>query len=697
LNANTPLSLAAALLLATPFSQAAQKPAVKDRSDMSTTTAPHKKMATPHALHPGASAMLTVSPEAFMTACHADMDTARKGMAEFKTIDPKKADSLHALEVYDNANAALGNAQARASLTHEVHPDPAVREAAEKCEQELSSLATDFSLDKGIYNTLSGLNLAKDDAATKYWVSKDLRDFRLAGVDRDDATRAKVKQLRDDLTKLGQEFDKNIREDVRHALFTPAELDGLPEDFIKSHPVNADGKVSIATDNTDYVPVLTYAKSTKTREEMWRLYRLRAHPKNLDVLAQMLQKRYELANLLGYKDWADYVTQDKMIGSGKNAADFIEKITAAADARSKHDYEELLARGKKDDASLTEIKPWDSTFLSEAVKREQYQYDSQKMREYFPYPRVKQGVLDTTSKLFGIEYRPVKDAKVWHQDVDTYDVYEGKRLLGRIYLDMYPRDGKYKHYAQFTLMEGKEGVTLPEGVLVCNFPKPSADNPGLMDANEVRTFFHEFGHLLHHVLGGHTRWSSLAGVRTEWDFVEAPSQMLEEWMRDPAVLASFARHYQTNEPLPADLVKKMRRAEEFGKGLQVRQQMFYAATSLDFHNRDPKSFDSTELMSQLQNRYTPFHYVPGTYMHESFGHLNGYSAIYYTYMWSLVIAKDMFSEFKKHGIMDPHVAARYRRAVLQQGGSKPAATLVSDFLGRPYDFKAYEEWLNQQE
>jgi thimet oligopeptidase len=215
-----------------------------------------------------------------------------------------------------------------------------------------------------------------------------------------------------------------------------------------------------------------------------------------------------------------------------------------------------------------------------------------------------------------------------------------------------------------------------------------------MEHNDVETFFHEFGHLLHHVFGGHTRWAGLSGVSNEWDFVEAPSQMLEEWVWDPNVLSTFARHYENNTPIPAEMVKKMKAADEFGKGLWVRQQMFYAALSLNLHNRDPKSLDSTKLMAELQEKYTPFKYVDGTYMHESFGHLDGYSAIYYTYMWSLVIAKDLFSVFQKEGLMNPEPAKRYRTAVLEPGGSKPAAKLVEDFLGRPYSFKAYEEWLN---
>jgi thimet oligopeptidase len=296
---------------------------------------------------------------------------------------------------------------------------------------------------------------------------------------------------------------------------------------------------------------------------------------------------------------------------------------------------------------------------------------------------VKQGVMDLTSKMFGITFRAVPDAAVWHPDVEAFDVLEGSRLLGRIYLDMFPRDDKYKHYAQFTLINGKANRMLPEGVLVCNFPKPGAE-PALMQHGDVETFFHEFGHLLHHVFGGHTRWSGISGVATEWDFVEAPSQMLEEWVWTPETLQTFAKHYQTNESIPADLVKRMKSADEFGKGIFVRQQMFYAATSLELHTRDPKGLDTGKVVAELQNKLTPFKFVDGTHFEESFTHLDGYSAIYYTYMWSLVIAKDMFTVFSQQGLMNPEAARLYRRTVLEAGGSKPAAELVKDFLGRPY-------------
>jgi thimet oligopeptidase len=278
----------------------------------------------------------------------------------------------------------------------------------------------------------------------------------------------------------------------------------------------------------------------------------------------------------------------------------------------------------------------------------------------------------------------------------VYDVYQSGAKLGRIYLDLHPRENKYKHAAQFTLRAGVTGKQLPEGVLVCNFPDPgSSKGPALMDHDEVVTMFHEFGHLMHHILGGRQRWIYFSGVATEQDFVEAPSQMLEEWAWDPTTLALFAHHVESHATIPAELVKRMRAASEFGKGTQARHQMFYAAMSLRYHEADPAHLDLLATLGELQKRYSMFAYVDGTHLYDSFGHLNGYSAVYYTYMWSLVIAKDLLSEFQRHGLLDEATAHRYRDAVLVPGGSKDAADLVKDFLGRPYSFDAYQRWLDQ--
>ncbi|GMT97213.1 M3 family metallopeptidase [Corallococcus caeni] len=644
-------------------------------------------------LVPDAARHVTCPPEEFRRASEEALAKARDGIARLKTL-PASTPPREVLELFDESSAALDDAAARASVVRHTHPEAALREAAEQAEQAIENLANDIRMDRGVYDVLAGVSLANEDAATRKWMEKVLRDFRRAGVDRDDATRAKVKALQEELVRIGQEFSRNISQDTRKVALPPAALDGLPQDYVRAHAPGDDGQVRISTDYPDLVPFLTYARDGKAREELWRANRQRGYPANVSVLQSLVQKRHELATLLGYPHWAAYATEDKMVRTADAAGTFIRKIADASEERMKRDYAVLLERKRKDDPKADRVDPWDSGYLDDRVKAEQYAFDSQTVRPYFEYTRVKQGVLDLTARLFGVTYKPVKDVPVWHPDVEAYDVYEGATLKGRFFLDMHLRADKYKHAAQFTLTSGKAGRRLPEGALICNFPKPGAE-PALMQHGDVETFFHEFGHLLHHIFGGHTKWAGLSGVRTEWDFVEAPSQMLEEWARDVTCLQTFAKHYQTGEALPAELVERMLAADEFGKGLFVRQQMFYAALSLELYRRDPKNLDATALVRELQSQYVPFPYLEGTYFHLTFGHLDGYSSNYYTYMWSLVIAKDLFTVFQTKGLLNPEPAQAYRRAVLEPGGSDDAARLVHRFLGRDYDFRAYEAWLNK--
>jgi len=638
---------------------------------------------------PGASGYLAGTAESFLASCRSDLDDAKKRIATIKASQPPR-DPVATLQAFDTALLVAADAENRAGLAEQVHPDKSSRDVAQVCEQEVSRLLTDISLDKEMYTVLASLDGSRLDPAASYYLRTSLRDYHRSGVDRDDATRDRIRKLQDELVKIGQQFDENIAGDVRKLQVNASDLDGLPDDFKRAHPPDASGKVTLSTDNTDYFPFMDYSRSEPARKAFFILYRQRAYPKNIDVLSQLLQKRHELANVLGYPDWAAYVTEDKMIGTEQNAADFIEKISVAAQPGAKRDYEELLAYKKKEDPKTESVNSWDVAHLRRGAVIEKFGYDSQVIRPYFEYSRVLQGILDVTSRMYGITYKPVASPQVWHPEVTVYDVYDKGNRIGRIYFDMFPRENKYKHYATFTLATGKAGFRLPEYVLVCNFPKTTGE-PGLMERDDVIVFFHEYGHLIHGILRGNTKW---AMGDLENDFIEAPSQMFEEWPQDPEILKLFARHYKTNEPIPAELAEKAKAADKFGRALDVRTQMFYAAISLDLYNRDPQGLDSDKLVSELQARYTPFQFVEGTHMQTAFGHLNGYSAIYYTYMWSLVIAKDMFTEFKKDGLLNPQVAAKYRETVLGASGTKPAAEMVHDFLGRPYSFQAYADWLN---
>ena len=600
------------------------------------------------------------------------------------------------LRPYDEMLSYLDAAGSQSVLIKEVHPDEAVRTCAEKLSQKVEAFTTNVSLNRAVYEALASIDLTGADVETRFYLEKALRDFRLAGVDKDEATRKRIKSLRDELVVIGQEFSRNIRDDKRTVIVSDlSELDGLPPDYISRHKPGPDGKIALTIDYIDVFPVLSYAKNENLRKRILIEFTNRAFPQNMAVLDRMIAKRHELANLLGFSNWADCITADKMVRSGKNAADFIDHIVEASRAIATSEYQTLLLRKQKDMPTAKGMNDWESSYYSELVRKADYNFDSQSVRPFFPYSRVQQGLLDITSKLFGVTFRQTKDVPVWHTSVEAYEMLEDGKVVGRFYLDMHPREGKYNHAAEFSVRTGVAGQQIPEAALVCNFPGGDAGDPGLMEHNDVLTFFHEFGHLLHELFAGRHKWLGIGGIRTEQDFVEAPSQMLEEWTWDPMTLQVFAKHYQTNEPIPSGLVKQMRRASEFGKGLSVRLQMVFAKLSLSIYDRPPSEVNTDAMVQKLMEQYRPFPFVEGTHLQTAFGHLDGYSAVYYTYMWSLVIAKDMFSQFDKSNLLSSEVAKRYRDSVLAPGGSQPATKLLDGFLHRPFNFKAWQEWLQQ--
>jgi len=614
--------------------------------------------------------------------------SAREQIAALKADRPDRAAEL--LDRWNGLHVALANAFAASSLVQQVHPDAAIREQAEQAQVEAHRLLTDLSLDRDVYDLFvvddaeertSGLD---DDAERVRNFA--LRDFRRSGVDRDPETRERIRAINERETELGQTFERHIRDDQTRVSVRPDQLAGLPDDWVEAHPVGDDGLVELTLEYPDVVPMLTFATDRDARVTVATAFNNRAWPVNDDVLVELMALRQEHATLLGYDGWPAYDAEVKMIETGAAIPAFIEKITEAAAGSAVRDRDVILDRVRRDRPEADRLDGADTRFYIETVKREEHSVDAQEVRRYFSFDKVRQGLLAVTGRLFGLHYDAV-DVPSWHDDVTSYDVSLGGQRIGRIHLDLHPRANKFSHAAQFTLTDGVTGVQLPEGVLVCNFPR------GLMEHDDVVTLFHEFGHLVHHVLGGHQRWARFAGVATEWDFVEAPSQLLEEWAWDAAVLQGFATDDE-GTPIPADLVARMRRAEDFAKGLLARTQMFYAALSYRIHQEPPADGAAISALSQeLQATYSMVAPLPDTHFHAAFGHLDGYSSGYYTYMWSLVIAKDLFSAFDRDDLFAVEVAARYRDRILAQGGRRDAADLVEDFLGRPFGFDSFAAWL----
>jgi thimet oligopeptidase len=602
------------------------------------------------------------------------------------------------LEPYDELLEELRTAGGQAGLLAQVHPDEAMRQAGDELQRKADGLEAEISLRTDVFQALRDIRRDGLDAETRYYIDRTIRDLRRLGVDRPEATRTRLKGLRDELTVLMAEYLRNMRERGRRFTVPNAKaLDGLPADFIARHKPDASGAITLTSDVVDARPVLSYATDETLRKRMYVESNSVAHPENIAVLAKMLAVRAEMARLLGYSTWASHDMASRMAGDVKTVSSFVDRIAAAASRKSAREYDELL-KAKRQAVPGSTLSIWDRTFFSEQIRRQSYAFDSQTVRPYFAADRVLRGVLDITGRVFAVTYRPAASVNVWHPSVRVYEMLDGDQLVGRLYLDLYPRPGKSSNAFTATVRQGAANKHIPESVLIASLSGGRPDDPGLMTHDEVRTLFHEFGHVVHRLIGGHRAWYGMSSTRLERDFTEAPSQMLEEWIWDPATLATFATHYQTGEPIPAQLVLQMRRASEFGQGLEVRGQMVLARVSLSLHDRDPKRIDATALFNEIHNRYLPYPHVEGTYRELGFPHLAnpGYASAYYTYMWSLVIAKDMLTGFDVKNLSAPGSARRYRDAVFAPGSSKPAATLVRDFLGRPFNADAWEEWLNRE-
>ena len=616
----------------------------------------------------------------------ADADVAR-------VLGAKGARSVpNTLRPYDDAVNELLLAVSQSSVIYGVGATRELRDKAQSLTQTANAAYTALNLNQGVYRALAALP-SPADGATRHYLEHSLLEYRLAGVDRDDATRAKIKALQDKITALGLTFERAVHDDVRTTVADKAQLEGLPPDYLASHPADPEGHVKITTDPPDGWPAQRFSNSAELRHELFLAANSVGYPANSETLRALLATRAELAQLLGYKTWADFAMADQMIGSPAKLAEYLAGIDAASREPGAREDAALLSFAHERDPSIQKISYADLRYWQEQYRRARFNFDSQSVRPYFPYAGVERGVITTASRLFHLDIRPVSGVRTWHPSVTTYDVYDGPVRLGRIYLDMHPREGKDKWFSTQPLAYGVHGRQLPEAVLVCNFTGGTSADPGLMQYGDVVVFLHEFGHLMHHVIGGQNAFAGEGAFLIEGDFVEAPSQMLEEFFHDYGVLSSFARHYQTGEVLPRELFARMNRADAYGRASGQQRQLMYTSVSLDFHTLTPATLDFDAAYRRDFERFNSAAFIPGDHFWASFTHLNGYSSNYYTYVLDKVIALDFFAQFDARNLLGGPAGMRYRQAVLAPGSTRPAAELARDFLGREPNLDAYRRWM----
>jgi thimet oligopeptidase len=610
------------------------------------------------------------------------------------------------LRRFDEAQREMDLAGSGASLLTNASPQKDLRDVGDEVSQKVAAQATALSLNPDVYHALQAVDTTHADAATQYYLQHVLLEYRLSGIDKDEATRERVRMLSDELTMEVIHFQRNLAESQgKVVVMDVAELEGLPADFVARHPAAADGQITLTTDEPDYRPVLTYAKSDDLRRRLYLAYNGRAYPKNEGLLRQVLETRAKLAKELDFANWAALATVDKLVKSPENVRALLAELGKAAKPVATKEYAEILAFAQKREPGLTAIPAYSAGYWMEQYQREAYGFDSQAVRAYFQFPEVQRGVLDTAARLFRVKFVEVTGLELWDPSVTVFDVVdaaggdEGK--LGRIYLDMHPREGKNKWFNAGTMVTGVAGRQLPEARLNGNFAggadaSGQPHDPGLMQYSDVVTFFHEFGHMMHAILGSHQDWVGTSSFNVEWDFVEAPSQMLEEFFRDKTIVDSFAKHYETGAVLPDELFAKMLRADAFGRGIGYERQIALATYALELHDRAPEQVDIDAMWKESAIEGGPWQWVEGNHGFTTFTHLMGYSSNYYTYSLSKVIALDFFNQFDRKNLLDGPAGMRYRRTVMEPGGSMSANDLVMDFLGRPQSYEAFREWMNEE-
>jgi thimet oligopeptidase len=616
--------------------------------------------------------------QAIVAACDRGLVGARERVRRLA----ERAVDADWLKAADELNAFEEEASGPLSVIENAHPDAAIRDAAQACGLRWSEFDSELGQNEAIYRSLVAVKPA--DAIDRELVHRMVDRFEDAGVALARDERVRAKKLNDRIADLGQRFQQRLRDDKTRLPFTVAELAGVPAAVWQDQPRDGEGRVLLGIDNPTFLPVVDLAEQPATRERMWRARTNLGGEANLKTLAEIATLRHEYAGLFGQPSFAAFQLRRRMAGDPATTARFLGDLRAKLTVRELVDIEELRqakARHLGTPRSTTRLDRWDVSFYSERVRRERYAVDQEAFRAYLPPEESLRFVMRVLERMFAIRYTPVP-ATLWHPDARAFAVSDAASgaVRAALYVDLYPRDGKFSHAAVWSFRNASTLVDRkPQAALIVNMNRKG------LTLGELETLLHEMGHSVHSNLS-QARYNSLAGTRVQRDFVEAPSQMLQDWVYDPQVLKLFAEVCPTCKPIPDEMIAKARVARDFAKGLQKSRQLLYASFDLALHGEEVQ--DPLALWMKMEGA-TPLGYVPGTLFPAAFQHIaSGYAAGYYGYLWSEVIALDLRTPFAADRL-DPAVGARYRQAVLSQGGQAPPNELVRNFLGRETDSNAF--------
>ncbi len=600
------------------------------------------------------------------------------------------------LQPLEEAATVIADVYGRGAFMARVHPDEDVRAAAIDEEERLTKWGTDLvfrsDLNEAIKRYAETDDAAALDGPHRRLLDHWLRDLRRAGHDLPVDVRAELQELRLRLIEVEVAFGRNLDAWEDGLDLARDELDGLPDAFVEGlRPGSSPGTHRVSMEYPEYTPFMQQARRRDLRHRLLHKFWNRAAEDNRPLLEEAVAIRRTIADILGHDSWAHHAMELKMAGHPDAVDELYSSIVPALEVKAAAELESLQAVAETD--GVAPIETWDWAFYHELQKRQEFGVDANEVAEYFPLEQTIQGMFDITAEVFGLEYREVAPTNAWHTDVALYAIHNRgeDEALAYFYADLFPRDGKYGHAAAFPIVYGRSlsdgSYRLPVAAIVANFTKPTVERPSLLRHSEAVTLFHEFGHILHFCLTT-VPLVRFAGFDTEWDFVEAPSQIMEHWMWTEPVLQRFARHHQSAEPIPADLVGRLVAARDLNIGLHTLRQVFLGQVDLMLHD-DATERDLDEI-TRLAYRRTLLPYPDGTFYLASFGHLmGGYDVGYYGYLWAKVFGDDMFSVFQSEGVLSPEVGRRYRHEVLEQGGARDAIEHLRAFLGREPSTRAF--------